>query len=58
MLGASPGVAALGRGPSRPGAPRQIDYTEPAAGWGAAKSVAHVLAQSREPLAGPEVLPR
>ena len=56
MLGDGPGQAALGRGPSGTGAPEQVDYEHPAAGWGAARSVTRVLVRSREPLEGPRVL--
>ena len=56
MLGDAPGLAALGRGPSGAGAPEQVDYEHPAAGWGAARSVTKVLVRSREPLEGPRVL--
>jgi molybdopterin-dependent oxidoreductase alpha subunit len=51
MLGAVPGVPALGRGPV-PGDYSRHDYHHPAAGWGAARSVAHVLEQAGEPLEG------
>jgi len=51
MLGAAPGVPALGRGPV-PGDYSRHDYHHPAAGWGAARSVAHVLKQADEPLEG------
>jgi hypothetical protein len=56
MLGAVPGVSALGRGPSQPGEPERVDYEHPAAGWGAAKSVARVLVQTGEPLVGTRAL--
>lgn len=52
----SPGSFAPGCGPGTGAAPRQRDYHHPAAGWGAARSVATVLAQRRELLAGPEVI--
>jgi hypothetical protein len=50
MLAAAPGVPALGRGPTGGGAPRRRDYHHPAAGWGAAVSVAQVVARTREPV--------
>jgi molybdopterin-dependent oxidoreductase alpha subunit len=51
MLGAVPGVPAVGRGPV-PGDYSRHDYHHPAAGWGAARSVAHVLKEAGEPLEG------
>jgi molybdopterin-dependent oxidoreductase alpha subunit len=51
MLGAVPGVPALGRGPV-PGDYSRHDYHHPAAGWGAARSVAHVLERAGQPLEG------
>jgi molybdopterin-dependent oxidoreductase alpha subunit len=51
MLGAVPNVPALGRGPA-PGRYSRHDYHHPAAGWGAARSVAHVLERAGEPLEG------
>jgi molybdopterin-dependent oxidoreductase alpha subunit len=50
MLGAVPGVPALGRGPAGDERPEHSDYGHPAAGWGAAKSVARVIAFTGEPL--------
>jgi molybdopterin-dependent oxidoreductase alpha subunit len=50
MLGALPGVPALGRGPAGGGEFSQHDYHHPAAGWGAAVSVAQVAAKTREPV--------
>jgi molybdopterin-dependent oxidoreductase alpha subunit len=47
-----PGRPAVGRGPNAGGGFSQEDYHHPAAGWGAARSVAKVLAQSRELAAG------
>ena len=47
-----PGHPAVGRGPNAGGEYSQEDYHHPAAGWGAARSVAKVLAQSRELVAG------
>jgi hypothetical protein len=52
MLGAVPGVAAIGRGPGGEEPPCRVRYHHPSAGWGAARSVAHVLARTHEPLAG------
>jgi molybdopterin-dependent oxidoreductase alpha subunit len=43
-----PGRPAMGRGPNAGGAFSQKDYHHPAAGWGAARSVAKVLVESRE----------
>src|SRR5947209_2789624 len=51
MLGAVPNMPALGRGPA-PGDYSRHDYHHPAAGWGAAHSVAHVLERAGEPLEG------
>lgn len=47
----APGSPAVGRGPNRSGKFGQKDDTAPTAGWGAARSVARVIARSREPLA-------
>ena len=52
MLGAVAGVPALGRGPAPTGDHARHDYHHPAAGWGAARSVASVLARAGEPLEG------
>jgi molybdopterin-dependent oxidoreductase alpha subunit len=52
MLGAVPGVPALGRGPTDGGEFGRQDYRHPAAGWGAAVSVGKVLARTREPVEG------
>ncbi|MDQ1360650.1 MAG: hypothetical protein QOJ44_1027 [Acidimicrobiaceae bacterium] len=51
MLGAVPGEQALGRGPTPGGYSRHV-YDHPAAGWGAARSVAHVLERAGEPIEG------
>jgi molybdopterin-dependent oxidoreductase alpha subunit len=51
-----PGEPARGRGPNRPGDISQEDDRAPSAGWGAARSVARVLARTREPLAGPRAI--
>jgi molybdopterin-dependent oxidoreductase alpha subunit len=56
MLGAKPGVPALGRGPAEAGKVSRRDYEHPAAGWGASRSVVHVLMESREPLEGPRAI--
>src|SRR6476620_10815949 len=50
MLGAIPGKPALGRGPAADGDYSRHPYHHPAAGWGAAESVANVLARAGEPL--------
>jgi molybdopterin-dependent oxidoreductase alpha subunit len=55
MLGAVPSVPALGRGPV-PGDYSRHDYHHPAAGWGAAHSVAQVLERAGEPLEGVRAL--
>ena len=52
MLGAIPGKAALGRGPALDGDYSRHPYHHPAAGWGAAESVAGVLARAGEPIEG------
>jgi len=52
MLGAVPGVPALGRGPAPNGDYSRHEYHHPAAGWGAARSVGRVLARAGEPLEG------
>jgi molybdopterin-dependent oxidoreductase alpha subunit len=54
----APGRPAVGRGPNAGGEFSQDDYHHPSAGWGAARSVAKVLAQTREPLAGPRAIQR
>jgi molybdopterin-dependent oxidoreductase alpha subunit len=56
MLGAVPGTPALGRGPVTDATPERRDYHHPAAGWGAARSVARVLTQAGEPVAGPRAV--
>ena len=43
MLGSVPGTPALGRGPAPDGGFSRHEYDHPAAGWGAARSVGHVL---------------
>jgi hypothetical protein len=50
MLAAVPGAAALGRGPVSNGGFSRHDYHHPAAGWGAAESVGHVLERAGEPI--------
>src|SRR6476659_10830066 len=52
MLGAVPGKPALGRGPAVDGDYSRHPYHHPAAGWGAAESVANVLARAGEPIEG------
>ena len=52
MLGAIPGKPALGRGPGADGDYSRHPYHHPAAGWGAAESVANVLARAGEPIEG------
>jgi hypothetical protein len=52
MLGAVPGEVALGRGPAPKGDHSRHEYHHPAAGWGAARSVGHVLERAGEPLEG------
>ena len=47
-----PGRPAVGRGPNAGGEFSQEDYHHPAAGWGAARSVALVLVESRELIDG------
>ena len=51
-----PGRPALGRGPNRGGEFSQEGYRHPSAGWGAARSVAQVLARAGEPLDGPRAI--
>jgi molybdopterin-dependent oxidoreductase alpha subunit len=52
MLGAVSGAAALGRGPVPDGGFSRHDYDHPAAGWGAARSVAKVIAEAGDPIDG------
>ena len=52
MFGAIPGKPALGRGPAVDGDHSRHPYHHPAAGWGAAESVASVLARAGEPIEG------
>jgi molybdopterin-dependent oxidoreductase alpha subunit len=52
MLGDVPAVPALGRGPMPDGAHSRHEYDHPAAGWGAARSVARVLERAGEPIEG------
>jgi len=49
MLGATPGEPALGRGPQPTAEFSRHPYDHPVAGWGAARSVARVLAHASEP---------
>lgn len=52
MLGSEPGVPSLGRGPVPDGKHSRHEYTHPTAGWGAARSVGHVLRRAGEPIDG------
>jgi molybdopterin-dependent oxidoreductase alpha subunit len=52
MLGAVPAVPALGRGPRPTDEFARHDYHHPAAGWGAARSVAEVIEKAAEPIEG------
>jgi molybdopterin-dependent oxidoreductase alpha subunit len=52
MFGAIPGEPALGRGPTPTGDYSRHEYDHPAAGWGAARSVAGVLERAGEPAEG------
>ncbi len=52
MFGAVPGEPALGRGPAPNGDYSRHEYHHPAAGWGAARSVARVLRHAGEPVEG------
>jgi molybdopterin-dependent oxidoreductase alpha subunit len=52
MLGSVPGEPALGRGPAPDGRYSRHEYDHPAAGWGAAHSVARVLEHAGEPPEG------
>ena len=52
MLGAIPGLPALGRGPAPGDDYSRHEYHHPAAGWGAARSVGKVLERAGEPLEG------
>jgi molybdopterin-dependent oxidoreductase alpha subunit len=52
MLGTTPGAQALGRGPIPSGEYARHEYDHPAAGWGAARSVANVLRHAGEPVSG------
>jgi molybdopterin-dependent oxidoreductase alpha subunit len=52
MLGAVPGAPALGRGPAASGGFSRHDYHHPAAGWGAARSVADAIEKAAEPIDG------
>jgi molybdopterin-dependent oxidoreductase alpha subunit len=56
MLGAAPGDQALGRGPAPGGEYSRHEYDHPAAGWGAARSVANVLRRAGEPVQGVRAL--
>jgi anaerobic selenocysteine-containing dehydrogenase len=52
MLGTVPGAEALGRGPRPSDDYSRHEYDHPAAGWGAARSVARVLERAGEPIDG------
>jgi len=52
MLGAVQGVPSLGRGPLPSAEFSRHDYDHPAAGWGATRSVAHVMVDAGEPIDG------
>jgi hypothetical protein len=56
MLGSVPGAAALGRGPVPDGDFSRHEYHHPAAGWGAARSVAEVLEERGTPVEGVRAL--
>ncbi len=56
MLGAVSNEPALGRGPTPTGKYSRHEYDHPAAGWGAARSVARVLERSGEPVHGVRAL--
>ncbi|MEV4510690.1 FdhF/YdeP family oxidoreductase [Dactylosporangium sp. NPDC049525] len=56
MMGAVPGVPALGRGPAEHGGYSRHEYHHPAAGWGAARSVGAVLRRAGEPMEGVRAL--
>src|ERR1700757_3127003 len=56
MLGSVPGTAALGRGPVPDAGFSRHEYHHPAAGWGAARSVGHVLEERGTPVEGVRAL--
>jgi anaerobic selenocysteine-containing dehydrogenase len=56
MLGSVPGASAVGRGPATDGAYSRHEYHHPAAGWGAARSVGHVLEERGTPAEGVRAL--
>src|SRR6185312_9832091 len=56
MLGSVPGAPALGRGPAPDGGFSRHEYDHPAAGWGAARSVGHVLETRGTPVEGVRAL--
>ncbi|MBT2234919.1 FdhF/YdeP family oxidoreductase [Nonomuraea sp. NEAU-A123] len=58
ILGSVPGEPALGRGPISEDHFERRDYHHPAAGWGAARSVAEVIAKAGEPIEGPRAIRR
>ena len=51
-----PGEPARGRGPGNGGSFSRHDDRHPTAGWGAARSVARVLTETREPVDGPRAV--
>lgn len=56
MLGAVPGATAIGRGPASDESFARHEYHHPAAGWGAARSVGHVLEERGTPVEGVRAL--
>jgi molybdopterin-dependent oxidoreductase alpha subunit len=56
MLGVVPDEPAVGRGPASNGDYSRHEYHHPAAGWGAARSVADVLRRAGEPIEGVRAL--
>jgi molybdopterin-dependent oxidoreductase alpha subunit len=56
MLGSVPGAPAVGRGPATDGVYSRHEYHHPAAGWGAARSVGHVLESRGTPTEGVRAL--
>jgi molybdopterin-dependent oxidoreductase alpha subunit len=56
MLGAVPGLPAIGRGPAANGGAKRHDYHHPSAGWGAARSAGRVVVKAHEPIEAPRAL--
>src|ERR1700760_971735 len=56
MLGSVPGASAVGRGPAPDGLYSRHEYHHPAAGWGPARSVGHVLEERGTPVEGVRAL--